>query len=37
MGGLTEQTSGGPGYTELELAERVTVREGVEVDSIKGK
>ena len=36
-GGLTERTSGGPGYTGLELAEGVTAREGVEADSIKGK
>ena len=37
MGGLTESTSGGPGYTGPELAGGVTVRGGVEANSIKGK
>ena len=36
-GGVTERTSGGPGYTRLELAEGVTTRGGVEVDNINGK
>ena len=36
-GGVTERTSGGPGYTRLELAEGVTMRGGVEVDNIIDK
>ena len=36
-GGLLELMSGGPEYTGLELAEGVTVKGGVEADSINGK
>ena len=32
MGGVTERTSRGPGYTGLELVEVVTTRGGVEAD-----
>ena len=37
MGGVTGRTSGGLGYTGLELAEGVTTRGGVEADNINGK
>ena len=37
MGGLMELASGGPGYTGPEMAEGITARGGVEVDSINGK
>ena len=36
-GGVTERTSGGPGYTRPELAEGVTARGGVEVDNINDR
>ena len=36
-GGVMERTSGGPGYTGLELAEGVTTRGGVEADNINDR
>ena len=36
MGGLTEWTSRGPGYTGPEMEEGITARGGVKADSING-